>query len=85
MASATITGPAMPHESKRPLSEEELGKMHAYWRAQHKAVPSIEDRTTRSAPRSKGFCARSFSPAVLGAAEPVILNEETSSSVFESV
>src|SRR6202521_4179571 len=33
MASATITGPAMPHESKRPLSEEELGKMHAYWRA----------------------------------------------------
>src|SRR6202795_5167396 len=33
MATATITGPAMPHESKRPLSEEELGKMHAYWRA----------------------------------------------------
>src|SRR6202051_1376382 len=33
MASATITGPAMPHESKRPLSEEEFGKMHAYWRA----------------------------------------------------
>jgi xylulose-5-phosphate/fructose-6-phosphate phosphoketolase len=33
MASATITGPAMPHGSKRPLSEEELGKMHAYWRA----------------------------------------------------
>jgi xylulose-5-phosphate/fructose-6-phosphate phosphoketolase len=32
MASA-ITGPAMPHESKRPLSEEELRKMHAYWRA----------------------------------------------------
>jgi xylulose-5-phosphate/fructose-6-phosphate phosphoketolase len=31
MASATITGPAVPHGSKRPLSEEELGKMHAYW------------------------------------------------------
>src|ERR1700726_4073109 len=33
MASATITSPAMPHESYRPLSEQELGKMHAYWRA----------------------------------------------------
>jgi xylulose-5-phosphate/fructose-6-phosphate phosphoketolase len=33
MASATITGSAKPHESKRPLSEEELRKMHAYWRA----------------------------------------------------
>lgn len=28
MATATITG-----ESKHPLSEEELGKMHDYWRA----------------------------------------------------
>jgi xylulose-5-phosphate/fructose-6-phosphate phosphoketolase len=33
MASATITGSAKPYESKRPLSEEELRKMHAYWRA----------------------------------------------------
>jgi xylulose-5-phosphate/fructose-6-phosphate phosphoketolase len=33
MASATVTGSARPHESKRPLSEEELRKMHAYWRA----------------------------------------------------
>src|SRR5258707_13816236 len=33
MASATVTGSAKPHESKRPLSEEELRKMHAYWRA----------------------------------------------------
>jgi xylulose-5-phosphate/fructose-6-phosphate phosphoketolase len=33
MASATITGSAKPHESKRPLSEEELRKVHAYWRA----------------------------------------------------
>jgi xylulose-5-phosphate/fructose-6-phosphate phosphoketolase len=33
MASATITSPAMPHESHRPLSEQELSKMHAYWRA----------------------------------------------------
>jgi xylulose-5-phosphate/fructose-6-phosphate phosphoketolase len=33
MASATITGPATPRGSGRPLSEEELGKMHAYWRA----------------------------------------------------
>jgi xylulose-5-phosphate/fructose-6-phosphate phosphoketolase len=33
MASATVTGSANPQESKRPLSEEELRKMHAYWRA----------------------------------------------------
>src|ERR1700726_3160198 len=33
MASAAPTGPAKPYESKRPLSEEELRKMHAYWRA----------------------------------------------------
>src|ERR1700730_18073090 len=33
MASAAVTGSAKPHESKRPLSEEELRKMHAYWRA----------------------------------------------------
>jgi len=33
MASATVTGSAKPHESKRPLSEEEIRKMHAYWRA----------------------------------------------------
>ena len=33
MASATFTGTARPPESKRPLSEEELRKMHAYWRA----------------------------------------------------
>jgi xylulose-5-phosphate/fructose-6-phosphate phosphoketolase len=33
MASATVTGSAKPHESKRPLSDEELRKMHAYWRA----------------------------------------------------
>jgi xylulose-5-phosphate/fructose-6-phosphate phosphoketolase len=33
MASATVTGSAKPDESKRPLSEEELRKMHAYWRA----------------------------------------------------
>jgi xylulose-5-phosphate/fructose-6-phosphate phosphoketolase len=33
MASAAITGPATPQGSGRPLSEEELGKMHAYWRA----------------------------------------------------
>jgi len=32
MASATVTGSAKPHESKRPLSEEEIRKMHAYWR-----------------------------------------------------
>jgi xylulose-5-phosphate/fructose-6-phosphate phosphoketolase len=34
MASATpVTGSAKPHESKRPLSQEDLRKMHAYWRA----------------------------------------------------
>jgi len=33
MASATVTGSAKPHESKRPLPEEEIRKMHAYWRA----------------------------------------------------
>lgn len=33
MASAAPTGSAKPYESKQPLSEEELGKMHAYWRA----------------------------------------------------
>lgn len=33
MASAAPTGSAKPSESKRPLSEEELRKMHAYWRA----------------------------------------------------
>jgi xylulose-5-phosphate/fructose-6-phosphate phosphoketolase len=33
MASPTVTGSAKPHESKRPLSDEELRKMHAYWRA----------------------------------------------------
>ena len=33
MASATVTGSAKPHESKRPLSDEELRKIHAYWRA----------------------------------------------------
>src|SRR6202790_4008701 len=33
MASATPTGLAKPYESKRPLSDEELRKMHAYWRA----------------------------------------------------
>jgi xylulose-5-phosphate/fructose-6-phosphate phosphoketolase len=33
MASAASTGAAKPYESKRPLSEEELRKMHAYWRA----------------------------------------------------
>jgi xylulose-5-phosphate/fructose-6-phosphate phosphoketolase len=33
MASATPTGSAKPSESKRPLPEEELRKMHAYWRA----------------------------------------------------
>jgi xylulose-5-phosphate/fructose-6-phosphate phosphoketolase len=33
MASAAPTGSAKPCESKRPLSEEELRKMHAYWRA----------------------------------------------------
>ena len=33
MASATITGSARPHEPNRPLSEEDLRKMQAYWRA----------------------------------------------------
>jgi xylulose-5-phosphate/fructose-6-phosphate phosphoketolase len=32
MASATVSS-AKPHESKQPLSEGELRKMHAYWRA----------------------------------------------------
>ncbi|MGH9731481.1 MAG: phosphoketolase family protein [Candidatus Acidiferrales bacterium] len=32
MASASA-GPAIPSESKQPLSSEELRKMHAYWRA----------------------------------------------------
>src|SRR6266705_4166726 len=33
MASAAPTGSAKPYESKQALSEEELRKMHAYWRA----------------------------------------------------
>jgi xylulose-5-phosphate/fructose-6-phosphate phosphoketolase len=33
MASAVPTGFAKSYESKQPLSEEELRKMHAYWRA----------------------------------------------------
>jgi xylulose-5-phosphate/fructose-6-phosphate phosphoketolase len=33
MASPASIGSARPHESKQPLSEEELRKMHAYWRA----------------------------------------------------
>jgi xylulose-5-phosphate/fructose-6-phosphate phosphoketolase len=33
MASAAPTGSATPHESKQPLSEEELRRVHAYWRA----------------------------------------------------
>jgi xylulose-5-phosphate/fructose-6-phosphate phosphoketolase len=33
MASPTLTGSAKPQESKQPLSQEELRKMHAYWRA----------------------------------------------------
>src|SRR5437660_5725226 len=32
MASAVPTGSAKSYESKQPLSEEELRKMHAYWR-----------------------------------------------------
>jgi xylulose-5-phosphate/fructose-6-phosphate phosphoketolase len=32
MASVTVTS-AKPYESKQPLSEEELRRMHAYWRA----------------------------------------------------
>src|SRR5713226_3422918 len=33
MASTAPTGSARSYESKQPLSEEELRKMHAYWRA----------------------------------------------------
>src|SRR5258706_3985142 len=33
MATPASAGSAKPYESKRPLSEEELRKMHAYWRA----------------------------------------------------
>ncbi len=33
MASPSLTGSAKPQESKQPLSQEELRKMHAYWRA----------------------------------------------------
>ena len=33
MASPTLTGSTRPQESKQPLSQEELRKMHAYWRA----------------------------------------------------
>ncbi len=33
MASGASIGTAKPHDSKRPLSEEELRTMHAYWRA----------------------------------------------------
>src|SRR5213080_2586639 len=33
MASVAPTGSSKPYESKQPLSEEELRKMHAYWRA----------------------------------------------------
>jgi xylulose-5-phosphate/fructose-6-phosphate phosphoketolase len=33
MASAATTGSAKPNESKHTLAEEELRKMHAYWRA----------------------------------------------------
>jgi len=33
MATAAPTGSAKPHESRQPLSEEELRNMHAYWRA----------------------------------------------------
>ncbi len=33
MASPASTGSARLHESKQPLSEEELRKMHSYWRA----------------------------------------------------
>src|SRR5712664_3840725 len=33
MASAAPTGSATPPEPKQPLSQEELRKMHAYWRA----------------------------------------------------
>src|SRR6201981_1237965 len=33
MASPASAGSTKPHQSKQPLSEEELRKMHAYWRA----------------------------------------------------
>src|ERR1700726_1394445 len=33
MASGTSIGTSKPYDSKRPLSEEELRTMHAYWRA----------------------------------------------------
>jgi len=33
MASPATIGSARPHKSKQPLAEEELRKMHAYWRA----------------------------------------------------
>src|SRR6266704_4563207 len=33
MATAASPGSAKPYESKQPLSEEELRRMHAYWRA----------------------------------------------------
>ncbi len=33
MASPVSIGSARPHESRQPLAEEELRKMHAYWRA----------------------------------------------------
>jgi xylulose-5-phosphate/fructose-6-phosphate phosphoketolase len=33
MASAASSGSAKPYELKQPLSEEEVRKMHAYWRA----------------------------------------------------
>jgi xylulose-5-phosphate/fructose-6-phosphate phosphoketolase len=33
MASATLTGSAKPFESRKPLSGEDLRKIHAYWRA----------------------------------------------------
>ena len=33
MASPATTGSTKPYESQQPLSQEELRKMHAYWRA----------------------------------------------------
>jgi len=33
MASPTLTGSSKPQHSKQALSQEELRKMHAYWRA----------------------------------------------------
>src|SRR2546429_10011397 len=39
MASAPPTGSARSYEPKQPLSEEELRKMHAYWRAAN--YPSV--------------------------------------------